>query len=106
MRVSSRADVLDRSSASLEVPREPGSHAPILAATGEVRHGQSLRQLSAAQHDGCIQTALFDVDRSDGPALTNRRYTVWRVAAGHFMHQELPEAFNVGLLTWLKRHHG
>ena len=66
----------------------------------------SFASVSAVQHDGCIQTALFDVGYSTGPGLKNSRYTVWRVAAGHFVHQELPDPFNVALVTWLKRNRG
>ena len=59
---------------------------PTLAVTGKL--------------DGCIATALFDhID----PSLFPAGLRVERIEdAGHFVHQEKPEAFNVLLLDWLK----
>lgn len=62
---------------------------PTLALTGE--------------RDGCMDTRLHDdlMRAADFPAGVE----VARVAgAGHFLHQEAPEAVNERLLAWLRRH--
>ncbi len=60
--------------------------------------------LVTGETDGCMDTRLFDcVDASLFP---NGHRVERLVGAGHFAHQERPEAFNELLLEWLKSARG
>ena len=53
--------------------------------------------------DGCIDTRLFDltmIDESFPKGVELERIQ----GAGHFVHQEKPEAVNALLVDWLRRH--
>jgi len=50
--------------------------------------------------DGCMETRLYD---SVDPALFPKGYRIERIAgAGHFVHQEQPEAINRLVLGWIE----
>ncbi|MDG2306696.1 MAG: alpha/beta hydrolase [Candidatus Binatia bacterium] len=77
---------LEDSKRTRELTRAP-THVPTLTVTGA--------------DDGCMDTRLFDyIDPAQYPkGVRTERFE----GAGHFVHQEKPEAFNPMLVDWLRR---